>query len=236
MNAGLEGRWLRGAGLALALCCLAVTTCYFWVDRPVAWFVHDRGINRITALRWLTLPPPILLAWAPAFLAVLTVRRAGGPFQRWEQTLFVAAIALIVADQFRESLGFVFGRYWPETWVDDNPSLIGNDAYGFHLFQRGSWYESFPSGHTTMTLSLVAVYWIAYPRSRLLGAVAAMGIAVGLVGMNYHFVSDVLAGGCLGALVGSAAAVLAGLKSTNTSPNEPHHQPFSDSERPEPSN
>jgi membrane-associated phospholipid phosphatase len=207
----LDGHWFRRAALALPVCGVLVTACYLWVDRPVAWFVHDRGINRVETLRWLTLPPPVLLAWTPAVLAVLVVRRVWRPWPRWQRTLFTAALALIVADQFRESLGFAFGRYWPETWRDQNPSLIANNAYGFHFFHGGPWYGSFPSGHTTMVLILVAVYWVACPRSRPLGVAAAICIAVGLVGMNYHFVSDVVAGGFLGALVGSAAAKLASL-------------------------
>jgi membrane-associated phospholipid phosphatase len=212
VNDPIDGRWLRGAGLALGTCALLVAAGYFWVDRPIAFWVVRAGTNRIELLRLATLPPPILLAWAPLLLAALIVRRAWGTWPRWQWALLVAAVALIVADQFRETLGFVFGRYWPETWRDHNPSLIGDGAYGFHLFQGGPWYGSFPSGHTTMVLSLVAVCWIAYPRSRPLGTVAAVGIAVALVGMNYHFVSDVIAGAFLGALVGSAAAALAGLK------------------------
>ena len=94
------------------------------------------------------------------------VRRAWGSFLRWQKTLFVACLSLIVADDFRISLGDVFGRYWPETWTHDNPSLIGTGTYGFHPFQRGDDIGSFPSGHACRILAFAAVWVIAMPRSR----------------------------------------------------------------------
>ncbi len=57
---------------------------------------------------------------------------------------------------------YVFGRDWPETWIDNNPSLIRDGAYGFHPFHGNSAYGSFPSGHTARTLAVAAVVWIAY--------------------------------------------------------------------------
>jgi membrane-associated phospholipid phosphatase len=200
-------RTLAAAALAAGL----VGTCYFLIDRPTAWWVHDRGINHIELLQWLTDPPPIVQAWAPLVLAGLAVRRAWGPFRRWELALFAALIALVLADQFRESLSFVFGRYWPDTWIDHNPSLIRNNAYGFHPFHSGAWYGSFPSGHTARTAAFVAVFWVAFPRSWWACVLAVLAEAVGLVGMNYHFVGDVVAGGFVGGLVGVWAAYLVGL-------------------------
>ena len=45
---------LRGSLVALAAGAAAVAVCYFFVDRPVAVFVHDRGLPRIAVLKWLT--------------------------------------------------------------------------------------------------------------------------------------------------------------------------------------
>jgi len=205
---------LRRTGLALTLAIPLLMVCYYFVDRPVADYVQARRINHIEVLRWLTLPPPILQSWAPALLTLLAVRRAWGPYRRWELTLFTAAIALVLADQFKQSVDFVFGRSWPDTWIHDNPSWIRDGAYGFHWLQGGNpdgWYDSFPSGHTARVLGAAAVYWISYPGWRALGALAAILIAGGLIGMNYHFVSDVLAGGLLGGGVGVWAAWYAGL-------------------------
>jgi membrane-associated phospholipid phosphatase len=202
---------------ATAFCIALVLICYFWIDRPVAFFVYDHHINKIQVFRWLTYPPPEVQNWSALALTILMIRRAWGSFLRWQKTLFVAFLSLIVADDFRISLGDVFGRYWPETWTHDNPSLIGTGTYGFHPFQRGDDVGSFPSGHATRILAFVTVWLIAIPRNRTLQVVVIVlsaSMLVSLVAMNYHFVSDVIAGSVLGGIVAMYAAQLARLQTS----------------------
>src|SRR5881396_984807 len=208
-------RLLRQTLITTALCIVTVLVCYFWIDRPVAFFVYRHHINTIQVFRWLTYPPPEVQNWSALVLTILMVRRAWGSFLRWQKTLFVACLSLIVADDFRISLGDVFGRYWPETWTHDNPSLIGTGTYGFHPFQRGDDIGSFPSGHAARILAFGAVWLIAMPRSRTVQIVAIIlsaSMLVSLVAMNYHFVSDVIAGSVLGGIVALYAAHLARLQ------------------------
>ena len=202
---------LRRSLLTLAVCVAVVVICYLWVDRPVAFYVHDHQIEKIGVFKWLTYPPPIFQTWSPLVLALLMVRRAWGPLNRWQESLFVACLSLIVADEFRTSLGDLCGRYWPETWFNDNPSLIGNGTYGFHPFERGDDIGSFPSGHAARILGFATVWWIAMPRARLVYILVCLPMLVSLVAMNYHFVSDVIAGSALGGIVGAYAASLANL-------------------------
>jgi membrane-associated phospholipid phosphatase len=196
---------------ALLVCIAVVVVCYFFVDRPVAFYVHEQKFADHAVLKWLTYPPPIAQAWSPLVLAGLMVRRAWGPFHRCEQTVLAACIGIILAEQFRQSLSYAFGRYWPDTWVNDNPSLIQDGAYGFHPFHGGIAYASFPSGHTARTLAVAAVVWVAYPSWRWAVVVVSAAVAVGLLGMNYHFVGDVVAGGFVGGIVGAYTACYAGL-------------------------
>ena len=214
-RSGLEYRTLLLRTLiSAAFCVVGVVICYFWVDRPVAFFVYHHHINSIQIFRWLTYPPPEVQNWSALVLTILIVRRAWGSFLRWQKTLFVACLSLIVADDFRISLGDVFGRYWPETWTHDNSSLIGTGTYGFHPFQRGDDIGSFPSGHATRILAFASVWLIAMPGSRTVQVVVIVfsaSMLVSLVAMNYHFVSDVIAGGVLGGIVAMYAAHLAGL-------------------------
>lgn len=119
--------------------------------------------------------------WAALTLTILIVRRAWGPFVRWQRVLLVACISLIVADDFRISLGDVFGRYWPETWTHDNPSLIGTGTYGFHPFQRGDDIRSFPSGHACRILGFAGVWMFAMPGSRII--MENRGCQIGLVSL-----------------------------------------------------
>ncbi len=199
------------SAVALACCTALVALCYFFVDRPVAFWVSAHHTNRFRFLVWLQDPPPIIQMWAPAVLAALAIRRAWGPFRHWEQTLLAALLSLLVAVQFEGSLKFCFGRYWPETWIHDNPSLLGDGEYGFHPFHHGMAFGSFPSGHMIRTLALAAVVWLASPRWRWACIFATLAVTIGLIGMNYHFVGDVIAGAFVGAFVGTYMAHGCGL-------------------------
>lgn len=209
---------LRRSLIVTGSCILAVVICYFWVDRSVAFFVYDHHINTIAVFRWLTYPPPEIQSWSALVLTILIVRRAWGPFLRWQKVLLVACISLIVADDFRISLGDVFGRYWPETWMHDNPSLIGTGTYGFHPFQRDDDVGSFPSGHACRILGFGGVWMIAMPEVRVMAIVLSVPLLASLVAMNYHFVSDVIAGSVLGALIAMYATHMARLKMTSEDP------------------
>ena len=200
---------LRRSLIALAVCLALVLVCYFWIDRPVAFFVHRHDLNQVKVFRWLTYPPPQVQTWSPLVLTVLAVRRAWGAWTQWQQTLFVACVSLIVTDQFRVCLGDVCGRYWPETWFHDNPSLIGNGTYGFHPFQRHDDLGSFPSGHAARILSFAFVWFRVMPRTRVIGAIISVAMLASLVLMNYHFVGDVIAGAFLGAIIAAYAEHLA---------------------------
>src|SRR5437868_10035185 len=81
------GKLLRQSSIAIAICLVAVLVCYFWIDRPVAFFVHRDHFNEITAFRWLTYPPPEVQTWSPLVLTMLAVRRALGPLSRWQKSV-----------------------------------------------------------------------------------------------------------------------------------------------------
>jgi membrane-associated phospholipid phosphatase len=204
MEDGSTFRKLFRNTLVALLCCAAlILLCYLFVDRPVAFYVHDQRFADYPVLKWLTYPPDILEALVPVALAVLMVRRIRGPFNRWERVVLATCLAVILAEQFKDAFAYLFGRYWPETWIDNNPSLIHDGAYGFHPFHRGDSYRSFPSGHTARIVAAASVMWIAYPRWRWAWVLLSMAVISGLILMDYHFVGDVVAGGFIGAIVGT---------------------------------
>lgn len=210
---------LNRSCIAIIACIFAVVICYYFVDRPVAFFVHDHEISKVQEFRWFTEPPPLVQGWSPLVLVALAIRRAFGPWRVWQQTLFIACVSLIVADQFRESLGDICGRYWPETWHDNNPSLIGTGAYGFHPFEVGDDTGSFPSGHAARIAGFFAVFWLLLSRGRWLYALIAIPMLLSLIAMNYHFVGDVIAGSVVGALIGTWAARLSLTEFTESAGN-----------------
>src|ERR1700730_13809064 len=181
---------------------LAVVVSYVWLDRPIALFVHDQ-FQHFDVFRKLTyipeiITPLVILAFAAIGLHALS-RRA---LPKLQAVAVLATASLAVADAVKDQLKFAFGRTWPETWVRNNPSFIRDDVYGFNLFHGGPGFAAFPSGHTTAICAVMSVLWICYPRFRALYAVCMAAVAVGLIGANFHFVGDVIAGGFLGLTVG----------------------------------
>ncbi|MGA2618354.1 MAG: phosphatase PAP2 family protein [Thermoguttaceae bacterium] len=197
-------RW----AVAIPVVGLLIVLCYFFVDRPVARFVHDHPPFPEALVEWSAL----LSDW-PYIAAGLVVtgavawrfcQRAG----RLQTVLMALAASLATSVVLKQLLKWVFGRTWPKTQVGGAPSWIGSSAYGFHPFHFGSGYASFPSGHAALVCSVLSVLWHTHPRWRWLWAVLGLVLCVALVGMNFHFVGDVLAGALLGCITGSAMTAL----------------------------
>jgi len=192
--------------LALALTALAVWICATLLDRPLAWFVHDHALPRVPGLLQLThLPDAIVAASAVVLMLApwrLSLRRQLGSVERM---LLQAGASVALAAFVKDFLKFVFGRAWPETWVEHNPSLIHDHVYGFFWFQTSAGFHSFPSGHTTVTFAAMSVLWLWLPpRWRWLAALPCALVVVGLLGMDYHFLGDVVAGAFVGSVCGTS--------------------------------
>ncbi len=192
--------------VALILTAILVVICYFFVDQPVAWFVYHHRPIWHESLEWLAVASEWMKRLAiPAILVVVAWWR-WKPGGRVQTVLLAISANLIVITVLKQLLKWGFGRYWPETWPQDNPSLIGSGDYGFHPFHYGARYESFPSGHAAVVFSVVSILWLSYPRWRWLHATICITVAVALVGLNFHFVGDVIAGATLGAITGAYVA------------------------------
>jgi hypothetical protein len=62
-------RLLRRSALGLLLAAALVSLCYFFVDKPVAFFVRDHEVSRVPPLRWLTETAMLFNALAPLLAA-----------------------------------------------------------------------------------------------------------------------------------------------------------------------
>lgn len=213
----------RAASISAVLSCpLLVALCVLFVDRPAAVLAHADFAAWKPAFDAMThivdpVPPVATLGIAAAGSASLLGWRPG-PLGR---TLVACCLAALVAIALKDELKYAFGRLWPETWTENNPSLIRDGAYGFFPFHGGRGWFSFPSGHTTMIAAPVAVLWIRLPRWRPILAVPVLLVVVGLYGADYHFVGDMVAGLYLGAACGiGASALLSGRSGTALVP--PH--------------
>ena len=203
-GAGRAGRMNR---LKLWLSCFAATIvvviiAYAWIDRPVAFFVHDhlaqyKIFGKLPLISEALFPIATLIFLTVAAKVMLKQKVSEG-----HGSLFLCGLSLVVAETIKEQLKYVFGRTWPETWTNNNPSLIHDNVYGFNFFHSGQAYSSFPSGHTNAICAVMAVLWFAYPRYRALYAVPVAAVIIGLIGADFHFVSDIIAGGFIGASTG----------------------------------
>jgi membrane-associated phospholipid phosphatase len=192
---------LRIWSLGLLGTVIAVTVSYLWLDRPIAQFAHAelptyRLFEKLTLIAD-ALTPLAIVAFLVLGLRGLTTNR----LSRFQSVVLLSGVTLAVAVIIKDQLKFAFGRPWPETWTRNNLSFIRDGAYGFHPFHGGG-YASFPSGHTTMICTVMTVLWICYPGFRPLYALCMVAVAVGLVGANFHFLSDVIAGAFLGISAG----------------------------------
>jgi len=67
---------------------------------------------------------------------------------------------------------------------------------------------SFPSGHTLNAFTVGTLVALSFPACAPLALVLAASVGASRVVLGMHFLSDVLAGALLGALIGSAAYVV----------------------------
>ena len=199
-------QWL----LALALTALAVVICFNWHDRPIALFVHSQlphGTPKV-AEPLTYIPDPLIWIAAITFVVLGLAGLKGRSLSKMQSVLLVCSVSLIVAETIKSELKFVFGRTWPETWYQNNPSFISDGVYGFNWFHGGQGYASFPSGHMTAICAVVSVFWLYYPQLRSIYSIVALGVLVGLVGADFHFLSDCIAGAFLGVSIGLMASNL----------------------------
>lgn len=192
------GRWL----LSLAAMVVAVAASYNWFDRPFAFMANRLHVHQDQFAVLTHIPDPLIPVAIVLFVGLGFARLYGFSLSRLMTTVLGCSISVIVGETVKSQLKFVFGRTWPETWTHNNPSLINDNVYGFHFFHGGAGYASFPSGHTTAICAVVSVLWLAYPKFRPLYALGVAAVAIGLLGANYHFLSDVIAGGFLGTTIG----------------------------------
>jgi membrane-associated phospholipid phosphatase len=186
-------------GLLLTIVIVGVSVA--WLDKPTAFFVH-KVFGELAVLRGLTQTPSFFSPLATlVFLIFFGRRLAFRPFGKLDIVLILCDLSIILAKLIVPPLKFAFGRTWPQY---NNPSLLIGGVYKFNFFQAGQAFESFPSGHTASICALIVVFWICYPRFRLMYAAVIAAMAGGLIAGNYHFVSDVIAGG----FVGCSTAVL----------------------------
>lgn len=192
-------RWF----LSLMAAVLMASISYFWLDQPIARLAHSWLPHHATFERVSHTPDPFvpLTVLTLVVLALWTI--SGRILSKIQNAAVVCSLSVLMAEATKNQLKFVFGRTWPEAWFPDGPSFIRDGAYGFHAFHGGLGYGSFPSGHMAVACAIISVLWSYYPKLRAVYLLAALSAAGGLIGGNYHFLSDVIVGAFIGILIGA---------------------------------
>ena len=187
----------------------AVTVSYFWLDRPIAlWAQDDMRSGHEHLLGHLVFPDPLIPLAALLFVAIGLRAISKRPLPRYQAAGLVASLSVLVADAIENFLKFVFGRTSPSSWMGQHPSFIADHVYSFNFFHSGGAYQAFPSGHMTATCAALAVLWAWYPRWRALWLLMGLAVGAALIGGNFHFLSDVIAGAFVGASTGWIATAM----------------------------
>jgi membrane-associated phospholipid phosphatase len=198
----------------LASCAVLVALCYAWVDPALAFWIDGADLRRWRFFEYCTHLVDVVV-WLTALYYIywaLSWRQA----TRAPRRLARVAHSVVIAIFMKDALKVVFGRYWPATWINHNPSLLHDHAYGFHWFHTGSAFQSFPSGHTTVACAAAAALWLEFPRWRPAAALGALLVALGLLANDYHFLGDCIAGAWLGTTVASYVCAAAAWRRNET--------------------
>lgn len=208
-----------GLGVLIALTLALTLLAIAFVDRPVADYAHAHlriGGKEHPTFKALTDIPdfiPVVAGLIAAWHAVLLLfGMRPGP---WGRVALQIALAVLVAITIKEQLKVLAGRTWPETWTNNNPSYIKDGVYGFFpmksLFAEkvGRAYHAFPSGHATVISVAMVSLALNFRWFTWFAPVPIVLVAIGMIGCNYHWVSDLIFGTALGAAVALAAHRLA---------------------------
>jgi membrane-associated phospholipid phosphatase len=186
--------WLAGFVMTATVVLVSVQ----WIDRPIALWIFDvfggRRIPTQTADRIFSIPFVTTMVFVICGIIAITGRR----FSKLEATIAMCAISTLATTVIKDQLKFAFGRTWPDTWGPGILSFVRDNVYGFHFFQSGKSFESFPSGHAAVAAAVLSVIWILFPNLRVFCTIALIAVDIGLVALNLHFLSDVVAGSFVG--------------------------------------
>ncbi len=185
-------------GVAATATAIAVPVSVAFLDRPIARFFYQ-AFGHFMIVRQFAGTPSFFGPLEILVLLAFLVRRIGSyPLGYADLVLGLCEASLLATTLILSPLKFLFGRTWP---LHGHPSFLIDGAYGFNFFTAGPEFRAFPSGHMASVCALAGVLWTTYPRLRRFYAGGAAAMATALVAGDFHFLSDVLAGGFLGVTV-----------------------------------
>lgn len=194
----MNRNFLRNMGLTFLGCLILILLCYFYLDPIIAYKLTGGQFDHYLFLQWIGQIAVVFYFSAFFLLIMMGIKGARKPLSKIEEYLFTFGAAASASVLLKDAFKIIFGRLWPETWYMNNPSLIKNQAYGFHFWNFNYPFGAFPSGHTTVVFCAMTFMWVLAPKWRWLAILICLLQVIPLLLLNYHFLSDIIAGAFLG--------------------------------------
>ena len=180
--------------------CAALMICgILYLDVRLAEFVSEKaGVDFLLSEGVSNLPDLLLILVCAITVVSWTVRLYLA--RKWPKSRilnFLELIGLSVPFTYvlKDLLKDLFGRTNTRIW------LLHPDLLGFHWFQGGGDFASFPSGHMAVFTVLMLGIGRYFPRLCPVCAGLLFVLALALIVTQYHFFSDIVAGAYLGVIV-----------------------------------
>ncbi|MGC8494692.1 MAG: phosphatase PAP2 family protein [Syntrophobacteraceae bacterium] len=193
----LDGNSKALAGI-FAICTALMVSGLFSLDTRLARFIFEEvGAAFLFSRPVSNMPdlilPLVCIITGTSWAALLYMRRKSvqgrlaGFFEYMGSAL---PLAYLLKSVLKDAFGRTNTRFW----------LLHPHQLGFHWLQGGGDYSSFPSGHMVIFTVLMLGIGRNFPKLRLLCVGALLALALALLVTQYHFLSDIAAGVCVGIL------------------------------------
>jgi membrane-associated phospholipid phosphatase len=172
---------------------------YFYLDARLAEFVSEefgsgfllsQQVSNLPDLLFLLVVTVTVVSWTGRLY--LAAKHVNGPFLNFLENIGLAVPVAFICKHFLKQL---FGRLNTRLW------LLHPDGFGFHWFQGGGDFSSFPSGHMAVFTALMLGIGRYIPLLRPVCGALLFVLAAALIVTGYHFFSDIAAGFYLGFII-----------------------------------
>lgn len=184
---------LGRARLILIALCLFVVLSYFFFDKPVAYYFHTHAssLQPLAELISDIIDPFTLLIALPI---LFFLNRSF-----WKKEKLTEPLKLLV---FALPFSFLITKIFKFLLARDRPKrLFSEGLYGFHFIGSATPEFSFPSGHACMIGAIMGAIACFLPRYTFHLITLGLVLSFSRVIEGDHFLSDVIVGVILGALV-----------------------------------
>lgn len=177
-------QWMKNPFLMMGYFILLVLLFEF-VDKPVALYCHQLALRTHFPMLYIF----DLLGRGKIYLLLFVLLgllfRYVWKNETYEKRAWYLLILVFIPYVLNFILKITFGRARPEL-------LFFHQEYGFYWFQFKNLYWSFPSGHTTMVISLSWAIAFLFPRYFIPCLILSFLVISSRVALCNHYLSDVL--------------------------------------------